>query len=415
MLAAMDLLPMTTPVANVRGVPFVIAQHASAAQQVLVTDADSYKKPGVVRRIIQEGLGQNLFTAEDADWLTRRKTVSPVFALHNVEALADTMAATTAQAAQHWQAGDLDIQDAVTDLTIRIALRGLLGATNETADVAADVRREFEEILDWVAYRLNNPASLPATVPTGRNRRHRAALGRMQASIAKLIEYRQANDDGSLDILSQLVRAQQDDSTNLTDEAIVDECIGFMFAGHETTAATLTWALFELSQYPTLQAEVAAEGSRLLQAGSGELVETVQSMQRTSGVIEEALRLYPAGISIVRTARRATELEGTKVRRGTMVMIPVYAMQRSSLVWQSPNDFNPTRNHADAGAGFLPFGLGPRRCLGARFARTEMHIALGLICATWQMSYTQNTPPKPIVAPSLRADGGLTLHLKQRT
>ena len=125
--------------------------------------------------------------------------------------------------------------------------------------------------------------------------------------------------------------------------------------------------------------------------------------------------MYPAGIAIARSAKRTTQIAGQKIRRGTIVMVPVYAIQRSPLVWDKPNEFDPSRNHDGNGEGFLPFGLGPRRCLGARFARNELHLAIGLICRDWHLSYDQDTPPKPIVAPSLRADGELALTISKRT
>ena len=308
-----------------------------------------------------------------------------------------------------WESGEIDIQDAMTDLTLRVALRGLLGADEQTDALAADVRLAFEEILGWINYRFNQPASPQAFVPTPRNRRLKRAKARLQEAVRSLVEHRRTNGAESVDILGQLLEAQQNGASGLTDDAIVDECIGFMFAGHETTASTLSWSLYELALHPDLHAAVAAEGAKLVESATS-ITDALKHMPTTDSVIRETLRMYPAGISIVRSAKQRTELSGRKIRKRTLVMIPVYAIQRSSELWDSPNTFDPSRNH-ESEPGYVPFGLGPRRCLGARFARTEMQIALAHICSHWKMSYEQAEPPQLITAPSLRAKDQLTLHI----
>lgn len=411
-LAALALLPDGVDVSRVGRLPFVVAQSPASAHQVLVEDAESYRKPLIVRQAIVDGLGENLFTLDGDRWLARRKPIAPVFGLHNLDALASLICATVDGVAMTWSAGEIDIQEAMTDLTLEVAVRGLLGVDEHSAELAADVRRAFEEILAWVSYRFNAPLSPPAIVPTSRNRRMKRSKAELQGAVRALISHRRQNPTESFDILGQLLLAQTEEDGALTDEAIVDECIGFLFAGHETTASTLTWALYELSLRPDLQSAIAAEG-RQLDASSEPIVEALKAMPVTESVMQETLRMYPAGITIGRSAKRTTHLDGKKIRRYTLVMIPVYTIQRSADLWENPNEFDPTRNHTEA-EGYLPFGLGPRRCLGARFARTEMKIAIARICSHWQLSYDQDQPPRSITAPSLRAESKLDLNLDQR-
>lgn len=197
---------------------------------------------------------------------------------------------------ESWEPGEIDIQGAMTDLTTRIALSSLLGTDEQTDGLVTEVRREFEEILDWITFRFNRPASLPAVVPTGRNRKLKVAKAKLRQAITRLIEHRRDHDDGSMDVLSQLVRAQRDTTHDLTDDAILHECIGFMFAGHETTASTLTWALDELARRPELQEAIADEGS-MLRVDSRTLTEDLQAMntrgpslRRRCGCIRPASR-----------------------------------------------------------------------------------------------------------------------------
>lgn len=413
MLAAMGLLPEGADISTVgKGLPVLVAQSFATAQHVLVTDAESYHRPKIVRRVIVGGLGDNLFTTDGEEWLRRRQPVAPVFGVQNLDALAELMMATIESASDSWEAGKVDIQAAMTELTVRVTLRGLLGTDNQTEELATEVRRAFDEILEWIAYRLNQPASPGLAVPTPRNRRLKRSKAELKDAIHALIEHRRANGRESVDVMGQLLTAQSNGAA-LTDQAIVDECAGFMFAGHETTATTLTWAMYELALRPDLQNSVATEGARLGSSADG-LIADIKTMATTESVMNETLRMYPAGISIARSAKRATELAGRKVRRGTLIMVPVYAIQRSPAVWSNPNDFDPTRNHEPEGGGFLPFGLGPRRCLGARFARTEIQLALGHMCARWRLSFDEPSPPKQIVAPSLRAEGALPLTITQR-
>lgn len=412
-LAAMALLPDGADLSTVGRLPFVVAQSHASAHQVLVEDAESYRKPWVVRQVIVDGLGENLFTLDGDRWLSRRKPIAPVFGHHNLDALASLMHATVDEAAMTWRAGEIDIQEAMTDLTLGVAVRGLLGVDEHCTELASEVRRAFGEILEWVSDRFDTPLSPPPVVPTSRNRRMKRSKADLQGAVRALISHRRENPAESFDILGQLLHAQSENGGELTDEAIVDECIGFLFAGHETTASTLTWALYELSLRPDLQEAIAAEGKQL-EAPSEPVVDALKAMPVTEAVMRETLRMYPAGISIGRSAKRSTHLAGRKIRRFTLVMIPVYTIQRSASSWENPNEFDPTRNHNEA-EGYLPFGLGPRRCLGARFARTEMKIAIARICNQWKLSYDQAQPPRPITTPSLRAEGSLNLSLDRRT
>jgi len=411
-LTAMALLPEGVDLTTVGRLPFVVAQSHASAHQVLVEDAESYRKPWVVRQVIVDGLGENLFTLDGDRWLSRRRPIAPVFGLHNLEALASLMHVTVDEVATTWRAGEIDIQEAMTDLALEVAVRGLLGVDEHCTELASDVRRAFGDILEWVSYRFDTPLSPPPVVPTSHNRRMKRAKADLQEAVQALISHRRQNPTGSLDILRQLLDAQSENGDELTDEAIVDECIGFLFAGHETTASTLTWALYELSRRPDLQEAIATEGNQL-DTGSEPVIDVLDAMPITESVMQETLRMYPAGISIARSAKRSTHIAGKKIRRYTLVMIPVYTIQRSAITWQNPNQFDPTRNHNETD-GYLPFGLGPRRCLGARFARTEMKIAIARICSLWQLSYHETRPPRPVTAPSLRAEGSLNLSLERR-
>jgi cytochrome P450 len=148
-------------------------------------------------------------------------------------------------------------------------------------------------------------------------------------------------------------------------------------------------------------------------------MEVVDGLVPTGRVVEETLRLYPAGIGIARMARRTTELCGHRVRRGTLVGISLYSIQRDPRVWPNAESFNPDRvlpsdRTETEPIAYLPFGWGPRRCLGARFATTEARLALAMICSRWTLTYNESGPPRAVITPSLRVEGDLPLHLEPR-
>ncbi|MGH1489127.1 MAG: cytochrome P450 [Acidimicrobiales bacterium] len=415
-LKAMQALPAAPLTAPGMGLPLLVVQDFAAAQQVLVADAGNYAKPGLIRRVILSGLGQNLFTAEGDEWLARRRPVAPVFAASEMNGLATIMAAGVADQIDGWRPGTLDMQAEMTALTLRVACRALLGVDPEVDDLGRTIQSEFETLLDWLGAHLANPGLPPAWVPTPSNRAMAKAKAKLQVAVGQVINDRRSSGADTDDVLGRLIRSQRE-TGGPSDADIVDECIGFLFAGHETTASTLTWALYELATHPEVQAQLASEGDTL-QMASQTLHDDAEVLDATGSVVEETLRLYPSGISIARTAKQTTDIEGHRIRRGTMVLISVYRIQRTPDVWEHPGQFDPQRPTPPASAGlrdsFLAFGLGPRRCLGARFARTEMRLALAMICSRWNLTYNEPKPPVPDVSPSLKVAGELPLEIKER-
>ena len=418
-LAAMDLLAATEqPLLRLGpGLPLVLVQDPAAARQVLVQDADSYGRPWLVRNIMGDALGHTMFLSEGDEWIARRSRVAPVFDRVHIDGLTEVMADAIADELDSWRPGvAADVQADLTHLTLRVACRALLGADPDDDELAGQVRDRFEMILDWLTHRFTHPVSAPAAVPTPRNRRMRAAKRELESLVLEMLERRRPEAAARFDVLSLLLTHQQANHSP-SDEEIVAECVGFLFAGHETTASTLTWALYELATHADVQERVAREGTTL-DLDAAALFTATEALVETGRVVDEVLRLYPAGIGIARVAKTRTELAGHQLRQHTIVLIPVYSMQRAA-VWSRPNEFDPARTMprqpaATGSPGYLPFGWGPRRCLGARVATTEARLALAMMCARWRFTYEHPEPPKAAILPSLRIDGPLRLRLAER-
>jgi cytochrome P450 len=406
MLGALAWLgKVQSPVLAPRFVPLRVVLDADVARQVLVTDADSYGRPWLVSNIMGEGLGRNLFTSTGEEWSKRRRMVTPVFARAHGDELARVMSATIADELEGWRPGPVvDIQSALTDLTLRVAARALLGVDIAREDLGRRLRDHFEVVLGWINHRFSHPAALPAAVPIPRNRTFLNERAELRAIVRELIARRRASSDGTMDVLGLLLES------GLSDDEIVQECVGWLFAGHETTASTLAWALYSLAVAPGIQHQVAVEGDAL---GTRPSAADVDGLEHTGRVVEETLRLYPAGIGIARSARRPTMLAGRRLRRGTMVLISVYSIQRDPRRWPRPEVFDPDRFKTEHRA-HLPFGWGARQCLGARFATMEVRLALAMITSRWAVTYASAGAPRPVITPALRIDGGLPVHLRPR-
>jgi cytochrome P450 len=397
-------------------IPVVVVQDPDAARQVLVADASSYGRPWIVRNIMGDALGRTTFLTDGQEWLARRQRVSPVFGRNHIDGLARVIASAIRSEIDTWSAGAAtDMQANLTDLTMSVACRALLGAGPDD-DLAREAREHFAVILAWVAHRFTHPLAPQAVVPTRRNRRMRAARADLEAAVREMIRRRRAGPLQHLDVLSLLLQ-HQESGEGPSDEEVVAECIGFLFAGHETTASTLTWALYELATHADAQETVAREGDDL-DIERSDLFSATEGLAHTGRVVDEILRMYPAGIGIARVTTARTELAGYRLRRGTIVLVSVYGMQRGPA-WDRPNEFDlgrefPPQPAQPGTAGYLPFGWGPRRCLGARFAVTEARLALALICSRWRLAYEQPRPPKAAVLPAVRIDGQLPLRLEDR-
>jgi cytochrome P450 len=398
-----------SPVVAPRWLPVRVVLDLEVARQVLVTDADSYGRPWLIANIMGEGLGRNMFTATGEDWRKRRRLAAPVFARAHSDELARLMSSTIAEELDGWRPGPVaDIQPVLTDLTLRVAARALLGVDVAHDDLGRRLRRHFEAVLGWINHRFLHPAAPPAAVPTPRNRAMLRERAELRAIVRRLIALRRASAERSMDALQLMLDSQGD--AGLTDDEIVEESVGWLFAGHETTASTLAWALYHLAAAPELQQRVAAEGDELDAQPSAA---DADRLAHTGRVVEETLRLYPAGIGLARSTRRPTTLAGERLRRRTIVLIPVYAIQRDGRRWLRPEVFDPDRFTGDAQA-HLSFGLGPRQCLGARFATIEARLALAMIASRWTITYDGVGVPRPIITPALRMKGGLPVHLQPR-
>lgn len=344
---------------------------------VLVTYADAMHKSATGRRM-KMIVGEGLLTSEGATWRTRRRLAAPSLKRGQIAAYGDAMVRHAGALADELAArpGETDLQVDMMSVTLKIVLECLLGADLppgglETVERAMDdVMGGYSDIVHSALRLL--PAWWPSR-PRSRLLRGRAALDEVLRAV---IAQRRADPSGD-DLLARLIRAQADEGVTLDDTALRDEVATMFLAGHETTALALTYALILLSKSPEALARVEAEADAL--SGPATMADLAR-LPYTAAVIDETLRLYPPAWIIGREATRdIPDFPAGPVAKGTQIIVTPWLMHRDPRWWPQPERFWPERwidAPRPARYTYLPFGAGPRVCIGNHFARMEAILVL---------------------------------------
>lgn len=399
------------------GIRWHMVMDPAALRRVLKDRVEDYPKSEVARLILEPAIGDSLFVAEGAHWRWQRLAAAPAFAARNVEALAPVMtaaaeasAARIAAAAQPFDAY-AEMVAATFDVISDVTFSGDEGFDRDSVHQAID-----RYIASTARVSLLDVLGAPAWVPRPGRLVSGGALRRTKLLADRAIAERARRGPRVPPDLLDLLRAGVDPETGraMSPAELRDNLLTFIVAGHETTALTLSWALYLCAFDPAVQARAAAEaqaaGPRI---GAAELPRLPYVQQ----IVQESLRLYPPAAFLSRTARRADTLGGREIRPGDTVMLPIYALHRHRLLWDNPDAFDPGRFapgvHRDRFA-FLPFGGGPRICIGANFALQEAAIILATLLARFDFALVPGLVPRPRMILTLRPDGGVWLRASPR-
>jgi cytochrome P450 len=350
-------------------------------EQVLVTDAKHYIKH-FGARAYKPVLGNGLVTSEGDFWLRQRRLSQPAFAKSRVLSYAPLMAALTDKMLAEWTPGEIiDVHFEFSSLTSAIALKTLFDL-----DDPGD-RERFTETLrlafDLMSARFRTLFKLPNWFPTPANRKLKRAVAALNQVVDGFIAHGRARKEPGNDLLSRLVAAQDDDGTHMTDRQLRDEMMTLYLAGHETTALTLTWSWYLISQHPEVEAKLAAEWQQVLN-GRTPTPDDLPKLPYTDAVITEAMRVYPPVYLIGREATRDLELGGYRVKKGYTVFMSQWVNHRDPRYFPEPETFRPER-WLDGLAkripkyAYYPFGGGQRVCIGNTFALMEAAVILAAV------------------------------------
>lgn len=397
---------------RVLGFTVHIVSDPVAVERVLLGNKANYVRPGLVQRILSPLIGNGLLSAEGEDWRKQRRIVAPTFAPGAVAAMAPLMDAAAIAEAASWpdRPGRLDLAAAANRTTTAIIAATLFGGDVRLTNPAA--ARHIDTLMMAAGQaRISTMLGLQNFDPSPAMRRARQSRAWLRATLAELVAERGPHG-GADDFFGGLIRALHGQFPPEEAAALaVDNAITFYVAGHETTANALAWTLYCLAAQPALQEEARAEALAAEAADPGVRIERLPLLHQ---IFEEAMRLYPPAPRFDREALADDELAGVPIAKGELVSIWSWVIHRHRKLWNDPDAFDHTRFAPQARAQlhrfqYIPFGGGPRVCVGARFATMEALLILARWLSVRRFTLPPGWQPDPVGAVTLRPRGGMIL------
>jgi enediyne biosynthesis protein E7 len=394
-----------------------LINHPDAIAQVLQKRAANYDKRTRSSSSIKSVTGDSLLTCNGEFWKRQRRMDQPAFHHRQIAGFADQMTAAAARMLDRWQAGPqpLDIASEMAHLTYSIVGQTLFSF--DTHSDAETVEQAMRVILPHVFNRLGNLINPPLWLPTPANRRFSRSLAAVDQVVYRIIhQHRLAQDRGEPDhdLLAMLMRARDAETgAGLDDSQLRNETITFLLAGHETTANALTWIFYLISQHPAVEQLLLEEITNVL-AGKTPTLADIPQLAYTKSVIQESMRLYPPIWIIERRVIQQDVINSYTLPAGSAVVISPYALHRHPAFWQQPGKFDPTRFHAGVPEAYIPFGAGPRFCIGNEFAMLEAQLITVMVLQAFQLKLLPGHPVEPQPDITLRPKHGMKMTLHPR-
>jgi cytochrome P450 len=389
-------------------------------RHVLQDNARNYHKSPLYDKLRQQ-LGNGLLVSEDDFWLRQRRIAQPAFQRQRIAQLGDLMAEAARDVAAEWRttassSGAVDVEEEMMRLTRTVVLRTLLGG--DLGPFAAKVDAAWTIINEYIGDSFWS-LGLTARLPTRKNRRFHVARGVLQGAVDYVISQRRRNPASASDLLSMLLSARDEETgESMTDEQVRVEVTTFLLAGQETTALALTWSWYLLSTHTDVRRQLEDEIDTALEGRPPEYTD-LPSLPYTRMVIDESMRLYPPAWGISRQALGDDELGGYPLPRGWLALVIPYVLHRLPAYWDHPNVFDPGRFSPERSVNrpkfvYLPFGAGPRQCIGNHFALIEAHLILATLAQRYRLHHVpgHSVEPRPLI--SLRPRFGMPMTIEQR-
>jgi cytochrome P450 len=397
-----------------------LASHPDLVRSVLQDDAKRYTKVSRGYEILRRFLGDGLLTSEGERWTRQRKIAQPAFARERMQQFAPVMTAAAEARVAAWSKlpsnGDvLDVADEMTATALEIAGRAFM--STDVSGQADRVRKALAFLSEDTMRRIHMPLEPPLSWPTENNRRYEEAVRDIDAVVYELVGRRRRGESQGYDLLAMLMEARDESSGDwMSDRQLRDEIMTLFTAGHETTANALSWTWYCLSLAPEAERRLHAEVDGLRKAPA---FGDVAKLPVTNAVVREAMRLFPPAWILARTALEDLVLGGYHVRRGSVVFVSPYATHRHPAFWAHPDAFDedrfaPAVLEKVSRYAYIPFGAGPRICLGMQFALTEMVLVVATIARKFRLVLAPEHRVEVHPAVTLRPRHGMKMRLERR-
>lgn len=396
--------------------PMVLVTSPAAIRDVLSTKDSSVDKTTPVFTEMRATLGDNLTVLPFDLWKPRRRILQPVFTKQRVNEFGGHITQAAQAVCDKW--GDdveIDIDAECRALTLRSLGRSVLGLDlDQRADLVSEPLRVA---LAYAIGRSTRPVRAPSWLPTPARRRAREANAQLHTLTQEIVDDCRADPTRVAPLVRALLAARDPETgAQLSDREICDELIIFVFAGHDTTATTLGYSLWSLGRHPEIQDRVAAEVAALPDRPL--TPDDVAQLGYTMQVVRESLRLCPPTPTGTRMADQDVEVDGYLVPKGTMIIVGRMAVQRDPQLWEDPLRFDPDRFSPENFKAidrwqYLPFGGGPRACIGNHFAMLQVTLALATIIRTAEIQSMDPDFPTTLHF-TMIADGPIRARVRSR-
>ncbi len=370
-------------------------------------------------RVLKTLLGEGLLTAEGESWFSQRRLAQPMFHQSRIENYGKIMVEYTDRMLQTWHDGEThDIHADMMRLTLEIVMKCIFDANVDTGE-AQSIAQALDVAMNWFDSKRRQNFLVWEWFPRPENVRYHQAIAKMDAAIYGLIaSRRQQPDDRAHDLLSMLMSARDEETGQQMDDKLLrDEVATLMLAGHETTANALSWTLMLLSQHPDVRQKLAVELQQVLQ-GRLPTIADLGKLPYTNQIIKESMRLYPPVAIFGREAATDTTIGDYEIPQGTVITISQWVMHRHPKYFTAPDTFQPERwteafeKHLPRGV-YIPFGDGPRVCIGKGFAQMEAVLLLATIAQRFELNLEPGFEIVPQPSITLRPATGIRVSLQR--
>ena len=392
-------------------------------QHILVTNAQNYRKTLMTRLLLEPPLGkETVFTSEGEFWRQQRKLAAPAFRLKTIKGFAPLMIEEAQNLLDRWDRipsdkRNIDVQSDMSMVTLKIITRAMFSKQSDDQDASAiaDAVRSMTQFrLQFIDF-----LGVPTWIPRISRLRIISAKRVLSRAARSIIAERTKSGEFKPDLLGMLLSSVDPETgRKMSDSQLEAEVRSYYAAGYETTATALTWVFYALHKFPAVEAKLHQELDKVL-GGRTPTFSDLKNLPYTLQVIQETMRLFTVVPSIGREAISNDEVQGVRIPRKAVVVINIWQTHRRPDLWEEPEIFKPERFSLENSVGrhrfaYLPFGGGPRICIGASFSLLEAHLLLATIAQRWRLRAEEGYEPHPIGQIVLHPEGGLPMTLEKR-
>ena len=393
-------------------------------RHVLQKNNRNYTKSKLVQESVVPQIGNGLLTSEGEYWLKQRRAIQPAFHRGKLEYISQVMSdeikvfmnETLERYANSGESFQIDTE--MMHLAFKLVSKSLFGKDPEDdkLDLIGEVVSYGQQ---YQTKRIRMPFLKPWLYITGQTSKNEKMKKLGQDLLMEIISLRQKSSEKKDDLLQMLIDTEYEDGSKMSNQQLLDESLIIYVAGHETTAIAMAWAIYLIATHPNVESKLVQSIAEDLK-GEAPSFSNLRSLTYTTQVIEEAMRLYPPAWLVDREAINDDEVDGIKIKKGIPISCLIYSMHRHSDFWENPNDFDPERFSSEnkkkhVPFSYIPFGGGPRLCIGNNFAMMEMQLIIAMIFNKYSFELIQDKDSidiQPMI--TLRPKSGIVVKIKKR-